>query len=184
MPHPFIRLTFPTVFLGSLQHGACVIIPTSMSFSTIELGDMISRCGLNRLSQFSPFLVHNLRAARSDPKIFSLLDNLDEVLYSGSLPREEEDWGFRSGLKLRVRISIQLFFIPRSHQYDITESLWQHRMQRHAHFRGPQGIKPKPTVAHRRIHLQVQIDSTHSVDLLLPHYPPIDRAADGACHPR
>lgn len=99
------------MFLGSLQHGACVVIPTSMAFSAIELGDMITRCGLNRLNQFAPFLVHHLRAARSDPKVFSLLDNLDELLYSGALPREEEDWGFRSGLKLRVSIAIPTYFL-------------------------------------------------------------------------
>ncbi|KAJ7225415.1 hypothetical protein GGX14DRAFT_638581 [Mycena pura] len=90
------------MLIGSLQHGSCVIQPTAISFSAEELVAMIHRCGLNRLNQFAAFLANHLRAARLDPKLLSLLCSLDEVLYSGMpLAREEEEWAYRNGIKLR-----------------------------------------------------------------------------------
>ncbi|KAJ7925892.1 hypothetical protein B0H13DRAFT_2229498 [Mycena leptocephala] len=98
-----------TVWMGSmchigqtLQHGSCVIQPTQISFSSEELVAMVHRCGLNRLNQFAAFLCNHLRASRMDPKFLSLLTNFDEVLYSGMpLAREEEEWAYRNGIKLR-----------------------------------------------------------------------------------
>ncbi|CAK5280265.1 unnamed protein product [Mycena citricolor] len=90
------------MLIGSLQHGSCVIQPTQIGFSAEELCAMVHRCGLNRLNQFAAFLASHLRASRTDPKLLSLLCGLDEVLYSGMpLPREEEEWAYRSGIKLR-----------------------------------------------------------------------------------
>ncbi|KAL0579109.1 hypothetical protein V5O48_002892 [Marasmius crinis-equi] len=90
------------MLMGSLQHGSCVIQPTTISFSSEELIDMISRCGLNRLNQFAAFLAMQLRASRNNPKLLSLLGNLDEVLYSGMpLPREEQEWALSNNIKLK-----------------------------------------------------------------------------------
>ncbi|KAF7347743.1 Acetyl-CoA synthetase-like protein [Mycena venus] len=90
------------MLIGSLQHGTCVIQPTQISFSSEELVAMVHRCGLNRLNQFAAFLCNHLRASRQDPKLLSLLTSLDEVLYSGMpLAREEEEWAYRNGIKLR-----------------------------------------------------------------------------------
>ncbi|KAJ7038080.1 hypothetical protein C8F04DRAFT_1325965 [Mycena alexandri] len=90
------------MLIGSLQHGACVIQPTQISFSSEELVAMVHRCGLNRLNQFAAFLANHLRASRLDPKLLSLFTSLDEVLYSGMpLAREEEEWAYRNGIKLR-----------------------------------------------------------------------------------
>lgn len=93
-----------SVLLGSLQHGACVIQPTVISFSSEELLDMISRCRLNRLNQFAAFLMNHFRNARKDPKLLSILKSLDDVTYSGMpLPIEDEQWALKTGIKLRVR---------------------------------------------------------------------------------
>jgi len=90
------------MLIGSLQHGSCVIQPTQISFSSEELFAMVHRCGLNRLNQFAAFLASHLRASRQDHKLLSLLLSLDEVLYSGMpLAREEEEWAYRNGIKLR-----------------------------------------------------------------------------------
>ncbi|EEB90577.1 hypothetical protein MPER_11194 [Moniliophthora perniciosa FA553] len=63
---------------------------------------MIHRCGLNRLNQFAAFLASQLRASRNNPKLLSMLSNLDEVLYSGMpLPREEQDWALRNNINLK-----------------------------------------------------------------------------------
>ena len=56
-------LTIIPVFLGTLQHGACVIQPTRLDYSSEELIDMITRCGLNRLNAFG-----YLYLARLDPR--------------------------------------------------------------------------------------------------------------------
>ncbi|THV04833.1 acetyl-CoA synthetase-like protein [Dendrothele bispora CBS 962.96] len=90
------------MLLGSLQHGSCVIQPTTISFSSEELLDMIHRCGLNRLNQFAAFLAMHLRNSRNDNKLLSALANLDEVLYSGMpLPREEQEWALQNHINLR-----------------------------------------------------------------------------------
>jgi hypothetical protein len=71
--------------------------------------DMIVRCGLNRLNQFATFLGNHLRASRQNPTLLSMLMGLDDVVYSGlPLPREEEQWAFKHGIKIRVRF-IQSF---------------------------------------------------------------------------
>jgi acyl-coenzyme A synthetase/AMP-(fatty) acid ligase len=90
------------MLIGSLQHGSCVIQPTKISFSSEELVAMVHRCGLNRLNQFAAFLCNHLRASRMDPKLLSILTSFEEVLYSGMpLAREEEEWAYRNGIKLR-----------------------------------------------------------------------------------
>ncbi|KAI3602834.1 amp-ligase [Moniliophthora roreri] len=90
------------MLMGSLQHGSCVVQPTTIPFSSEELIDMIHRCGLNRLNQFAAFLASQLRASCSNPKLLSMLSNLDEVLYSGMpLPREEQEWALRNNINLK-----------------------------------------------------------------------------------
>jgi hypothetical protein len=64
---------------------------------------MIRNCGLNRLNQFATFLTHHLRNARQNRKLLALLQTLDDVVYSGlALPREEEEWAYGNGIRLRV----------------------------------------------------------------------------------
>ncbi|KAK7463694.1 hypothetical protein VKT23_005633 [Stygiomarasmius scandens] len=90
------------MLLGTLQHGSCVIQPTTISFSSEELLDMIHRCGLNRLNQFAAFLAIHLRNSRNDSKLLSALASLDEVLYSGMpLPREEQEWALQNHINVR-----------------------------------------------------------------------------------
>lgn len=95
------------MLLGSIQHGSCVIQPTTISFSSEELMDMIRTCGLNRLNQFAAFLAKQLQTSRNHPKLLSMLANLDEVLYSGMpLARSEQEWALQNDIKLRVSLLI------------------------------------------------------------------------------
>lgn len=95
-----IGQTFMTV--GALAHGSCIIQPTKIAFSSEELTDMVQRCRLTRLNQFSTFLTTHLRNARQDPKLFTTLRNLDEILFSGlPLPHDEEEWAYRNELPMR-----------------------------------------------------------------------------------
>lgn len=89
------------MLIASLCHASCTIQPTSIAFSSEELLDMITRCGLNRLRQFATFLGHNIRASKTNPKLLQALVQLDEVVYSGlPLGREEEAWAVQNGIKL------------------------------------------------------------------------------------
>ncbi|KAF8078511.1 hypothetical protein FPV67DRAFT_58582 [Lyophyllum atratum] len=90
------------MLIGSLQHGSCVVQPTTIGFSSEELMHMIHVGGLNRLNQFAAFLANHLRKSRSDAKLLSMLSGLDEVLYSGlPLPRDEEEWAYANGIPLK-----------------------------------------------------------------------------------
>jgi acyl-coenzyme A synthetase/AMP-(fatty) acid ligase len=90
------------MLIGSLQHGSCTIQPTKIAFSSEELVEMIHRCQLNRLNQFSTYLSVHLRNSRSHPKLLGYLQGLDEVLFCGlSLNREDEEFGYRNGLKMK-----------------------------------------------------------------------------------
>ncbi|KAF8520043.1 hypothetical protein JB92DRAFT_2709649 [Gautieria morchelliformis] len=91
-----------STLIAVLQLGACTIQPTQIAFSSEELFDMVDRCGLNVLNQFAPFLEKHLRNSYSNPKLLSLLQSLDEVIYSGvCLGPEEENWAYNSGILIR-----------------------------------------------------------------------------------
>lgn len=90
------------MFIGTLQHGSCVVQPTTLNFPSEELIDMMVRCGLNRLNQFGSFLGKHLQNSRQDSKLLSFLTSLDEVVYTGvPLSDEDEQWAFEKGIKLR-----------------------------------------------------------------------------------
>jgi hypothetical protein len=92
-----------------MLHGSCLIQPTTLPYSADELTKMIHHCGLNRLHQFGSYLWRTLRAARSDPKLLSLLATLDEICYLGApLTREDEAWAYANCLRLRVRLLMLL----------------------------------------------------------------------------
>ena len=64
--------------------------------------DMVARCGLNRMNIFPTYLAKHLRTSRQDPKLLGMLQNLDEIFYSGlMLGQEDEEWVHRHGIKLR-----------------------------------------------------------------------------------
>jgi acyl-coenzyme A synthetase/AMP-(fatty) acid ligase len=64
--------------------------------------DMVARCGLNRMIIFPTFLVKHLQNSRQDPKLLGMLQNLDEIFYSGlMLGQEDEEWVHRHGIVVR-----------------------------------------------------------------------------------
>ncbi|TBU61980.1 acetyl-CoA synthetase-like protein [Dichomitus squalens] len=90
------------MLMGFLQHGSCTVQPTQLPFSSVELLDMIRRCGLNRLNQFASFLGTHLRNARSNPALLAALKSLDELLYTGlPLAAEEEAWAYANGILIK-----------------------------------------------------------------------------------
>jgi hypothetical protein len=110
-----------SVLIGSLQHGACTIQPTQVSFSSDELADMVRRCSLNRLNQFATFVAIHLRNSRSDTKLLDLLKSLDEVLYSGlTLGKEEEGWAYKNGIQLKASLTLDDYMLrSKASNYDL-----------------------------------------------------------------
>ncbi|KAG1844986.1 hypothetical protein F4604DRAFT_1937224 [Suillus subluteus] len=96
----YIAQTF--MLIGALQHRSCVIQPTKIAFSSEQLINMIHRCQLNCLNQFSMFLSIHLRDSQQNRKLLGYLQSLDQILLSRlSLPREDEDWAYKNGLHLK-----------------------------------------------------------------------------------
>lgn len=90
------------MLMGFLQHGSCTVQPTQLPFSSAELLDIISRCGLNRLNQFASFLGTHLRNSRKDRALLAALKGLDELLYTGlPLAAEEEKWAYEHGILIK-----------------------------------------------------------------------------------
>ena len=89
--------------IGFLYHGSCTIQPTSLAFSSEELLDMITRCGLNRINQFATFLGHHLRNSKTNPRLLQALIQLDEIHSTGlALGREEEAWAVQNDINIQV----------------------------------------------------------------------------------
>lgn len=92
------------MLIGFLQHGSCTVQPTTIAFSSDELQNMISNCGLNRLNQFPTYLSGHMRQAREDPILLAELQSLDSILFSGlSMSGEDYEWAHKNGLQLTVR---------------------------------------------------------------------------------
>lgn len=92
------------MFIGHIQHGACTLLPSQPGFGADELAFMSQSAGVNRLCLFSPFLERHLRSAKSDAKVLSLLQAMDEVICCGGLlPREQEEWAAKNGINVKVR---------------------------------------------------------------------------------
>ncbi|KAI0694890.1 acetyl-CoA synthetase-like protein [Cytidiella melzeri] len=90
------------MFSGHLQHASCTVQTSSQAFPSSELMDMVARCGLNHLTIFPTYLAKHLRNSRQDPKLLGMLQNLDQIFYSGlMLGQEDEEWVYRHGIKLR-----------------------------------------------------------------------------------
>lgn len=122
------------VLIGSLQHGTCTVVATKHGFSSEELVDMIHRCGLNRLNQFATFLSMHLRGSRQNPKLLQYLQSLDEILYSGlPLEREDEEWAYKKGLKIKVWPPFQVMCRAGSERIPI-EPLWKYGVRSYPPF--------------------------------------------------
>ncbi|KAK7464738.1 hypothetical protein VKT23_005944 [Stygiomarasmius scandens] len=88
-------------YLGCVLQGGCMIMPSSLSFSTEEILNMIKCCGLNRLCQYSMMMQPVLERARREPDFFQTLKGLRTIMYGGtSLAPEIELWAHESGLNM------------------------------------------------------------------------------------
>jgi hypothetical protein len=83
--------------------GGCMVQPTTMPFSSEELMDIIDRCGLNQLNQFSSYFSRHLQRSRNDEKMLFSLRKLVDVRCGGlAMLQEDAEWAYQNGIKFRV----------------------------------------------------------------------------------
>jgi len=72
-----------------------MIQPTTLPISSEEIIDMIDRCGLNQLIQFSSYFSKHLQLSRNDAKLLSSLRKLVDVRCGGlAMPQEDAEWAY------------------------------------------------------------------------------------------
>ena len=68
-----------------------------------ELHNMVHICGLNHLTAYGTYLTRYIQAARKDPAILKLLQEMRLVSYSGmSLSVADDDWCFQNHIPMIV----------------------------------------------------------------------------------
>ena len=86
-------VTYPPIaFLGSLVHAACIVQPTRGDFSTVELGDMVQRAGVNKLHTAAARISVHIGDFRHDANLLRNIRRLDEITHYTPLNREDEEW--------------------------------------------------------------------------------------------
>lgn len=84
-----------------LAAGSCLLLPTNIPYSPLQLDDMITNGGLTILTIFPGLLVPMFAEARRDDAFFKKLQNLEKINFAGhTLEPREEAWGRENGLKL------------------------------------------------------------------------------------
>lgn len=89
------------MLVGALANGNCMVQFTKQAFSSEELLDMVTRCGLSRITIFPTYLATHFRNSRRDPKVLAALQGLDEILISGlSMSVEDQRWARSNGIRV------------------------------------------------------------------------------------
>jgi acyl-coenzyme A synthetase/AMP-(fatty) acid ligase len=111
----FEQKQFVTTWIGTMCHAgqlanflrvfnttSCVIQPSSLTFSTDELKDMIRRCSLTTLCQFPSLFSAHLAQARNDSELLALLQGLDCAFLAGMTSSQSDvNWCVEKGIKLQ-----------------------------------------------------------------------------------
>jgi hypothetical protein len=96
------------VLFGALSHGSCIVQPTRPDFTPVELVDMVTRGGVNRLHRTSSHLASIIREAKKTRNVAHLLAGLEEIVQTkGMLKREDEEWLVNSGISVSVSAVIE-----------------------------------------------------------------------------
>ncbi|OAQ65038.1 acetyl-CoA synthetase-like protein [Pochonia chlamydosporia 170] len=97
----FCHMASNLLMWGYIYRSGCIIVPTELPYSSSELKQMVSQCGLTKLNMFSGFLSKMLAEARHDESVLAMLKDFEYVVYSGLVLNEEDRaWAQNQGLKL------------------------------------------------------------------------------------
>ena len=92
-------------YLGCLYTGSCVVKPSHARCSTEELFNMVKLCGLNRMTTYGTWLAPQIQAAKKNPELLRLLQEMRTVSYGGvPISVADDDWCFQNGIPLMVGV--------------------------------------------------------------------------------
>lgn len=91
-------------YLGCLYTGSCIVKPShTRRYSIEELFNMVNLCGLNRMTTYGTWLAPQIQAAKKNPELLRLLQEMRTVSYGGvPISVADDDWCFQNGIPLMV----------------------------------------------------------------------------------
>ncbi|KAJ4258013.1 hypothetical protein NW762_008150 [Fusarium torreyae] len=85
--------------MHSLANAGCLIMPTSIPYSILELKNMIAYGGLTDLMIFPALLTSVFREARIDQKLLQQLQSLKQIVHAGQILEPSDDtWAQGQGI--------------------------------------------------------------------------------------
>ena len=71
---------------------------------------MVNLCGLNRMTAFGTWLAPQIQAAKKNPELLRLLQEMRTVSYGGvPISVADDDWCFQNGIPLMVGLFLFCF---------------------------------------------------------------------------
>ena len=66
---------------------------------------MVNVCGLNHIATFGTWLLPHVQAAKNDPMVLKLLQEMRTISYGGTtIPVADDEWCFQHGIPLIVSV--------------------------------------------------------------------------------
>ena len=88
--------------VGSMVHAACIVQPAKRNFSSVELGDMIHRAGVNKLHTTAAQISAHIRDLKHNANLLHRIIGLDEIIHHTPLNREDEEWLVQNRIPVSV----------------------------------------------------------------------------------
>ncbi|KAF9529512.1 hypothetical protein CPB83DRAFT_852255 [Crepidotus variabilis] len=80
-------------FLGCVYTKSCLVQPSRRDYTPEELSRMVNVCGLNHMTTYGTYLSPYIQAAKQDPSILKLLQEMRTVSYDGvPITVADDDW--------------------------------------------------------------------------------------------
>ncbi|KAK2595018.1 hypothetical protein QQS21_007272 [Conoideocrella luteorostrata] len=97
----FCHMASYLLLLAYFDRGGCIIVPTQMPYSSHELQQMVSQCGLTMLNIFTSFLSKFFDESRQDPALLITLKGIEDIYCSGlPLSSDAENWAWKQDIRL------------------------------------------------------------------------------------
>lgn len=74
---------------------------------------MVNVCGLNHMTTYGTYLSPYIQAAKDDPAILKLLQDMRSVSYDGvPITVANDDWCFENGINMIVSTFLKKYLLP------------------------------------------------------------------------
>lgn len=91
-------------YLRCLDTGSSFIKPSRGPLPDAELLNIYNLCGLNRITTYGTWISPHISAAKKDPTILKMLQEMRTISYTGvAISKADDDWCFQNGIPIVVR---------------------------------------------------------------------------------